>query len=166
MTARTFGRRGLATAEAQAPAISARRGALLGTEPVPVADDAEARRAAFVAAERARAAPAAAEGPVASEEAVRAVLAGGPAEAAYPPTDRSLNLAYALWFALGLAGAHRLYLRHFPTGALMAAILFGSWGAMAIFEYYQAFAGMVVACLWMIADGFRIRRMHERSGPR
>lgn len=164
MTARTFGRRGLSYAGESAGAISARRAALLGGEPrqpVQATDDGAARRAAFLAEERARSGPAAATLPMPSDEAVRAVMTGEAAE--FTPTDRSLRTAYLLWFCLGLAGGHRFYLRRPLTGALQAALFLGCWGA-TLLEYYQAFAGLGLSCLWMVADGFLVRRMHERSG--
>ena len=163
MTARSFGRRGMA--DPGPGAISMRRAALLGVETAaPREDDAtEARREAFLAAERARNGPVPQQPiPVASAEEIRAVLAG-PDAIVYPPTDRSLNIAYALWFVLGLAGAHRLYLRRPLTGALQASVFFGCWGA-TLAQYYWAFAGLAVSCIWMMVDGFLIRTMHERSG--
>ena len=79
------------------------------------------------------------------------------------PTDRSLKTAYLLWFCLGLAGGHRLYLRRPLTGFLQAILFLGCWGA-ALMEYYRAFAGLALSCLWMVADGFLIGRLHRTSG--
>jgi len=164
MTARTFGRRGMA--DPGPGAISTRRAALLGQDPAPPRerDEIGARRDAFLAAERARNPSPVQQQPtpVTSAEEIRAVLAG-PAAIVYPPTDRSLNVAYALWFVLGLAGAHRLYLRRPLSGGLQAAVFFGCWGA-TLAQYYWAFAGLAVSCVWMMVDGFLIKTMHERSG--
>jgi TM2 domain-containing membrane protein YozV len=163
MTARTFGRRGMA--DPGPGAISTRRAALLGNDPAPAreADEIAAKREAFLAAERAQEAVSAREPlPRASEEQIRAVLAG-PDAMVYPPTDRSLRIAYALWFVLGLAGAHRLYLRRPLSGGLQATIFLGCWGA-TLAQYYWAFAGLAVTCVWMMIDGFLLKTMHDRSG--
>lgn len=163
MTARTFGRRGMV--DPRPDAMSTRRAALLGQDsaPLPAEDELEIRREVFLAAERARnAAPAQRPMPVATEEEVRAVLAGSD-PIVYPPTDRSVRIAYALWFLLGLAGAHRLYLRRPLSGGLQASIFFGCWGA-TLAQYYWAFAGLAVSCVWMMIDGFLLKAMHERSG--
>ena len=47
------------------------------------------------------------------------------------PTDRSLRIAYLLWFFLGLAGGHRFYLRRPMTGAIQALLFLGCVGAVA-----------------------------------
>lgn len=142
-----------------------RRAALLGGEGLPPheADGIAAKREAFLAAERAGKAPLAREPmPAASEAQIRAVLAG-PGATVHPPTDRSIRIAYALWFVLGLAGAHRLYLRRPLSGGLQATIFLGCWGA-TLAQYYWAFAGLAVSCIWMMVDGFLLKAMHERSG--
>jgi TM2 domain-containing membrane protein YozV len=108
------------------------------------------RRAAFLAGERARAEP----------PAEIVVAAGFDA-----PSDRSLRTAYALWFGAGLAGGHRFYLRRPLSGAVQAALFAGGWGA-AITEYYAGFGVIALSCLWMVADGFLIPRMHKTAGAR
>jgi len=153
MTARTFGRRGVSDG-----GISARRAVLLGLAAAPAeareADDSTARRAAFVAEERARAEPPAAETLAyqVTPAAVSAAVWGKP---------KSLAIAYALWLVLGLAGAHRFYLGRYVSGALQATLGLGSWGLLAA-EYYPAFAGMALALAWMSADAYFVRRMHAR----
>ena len=155
MTARTFGRKGMAGDAVAAPSRRASFGARAARDPdhfeAAEIDEGALRRAAFVAEERARnEAPAEAEAP--------------PPEPALP-TDRSLRTAYLLWFTTGLAGGHRFYLRRPLTGALQAALFAGGWGA-AIAEYYPGFALIALSCLWMLADGFLIPRLHRTSGPR
>jgi len=151
MTAPSFGRKGHAGAAAPAP-----RRAAFGArnpdhfEPIEI-DEAALRRAAFIAEERARAqAPAEAE-----------ALPPEPAA----PSDRSLKTAYILWFATGLAGGHRFYLRRPLTGALQAALFAAGWGA-ALAEYYAGFGAVGLSCLWMLADGFLIARMKRTAGAR
>lgn len=166
MNARTFGRKGDIGAPAQ------RRAALVAHQPrsfQPIADaapseDPEARRAAFLTQERARRSfevDAASPIPAAEIEEAAAVLRADPA---VPPTDRSLKSAYLIWFFLGLAGGHRFYLRRPLTGALQALLLVGCAGAVGIFQYYQAFAGLGLSWLWYLADGIRLKRLYEQSG--
>jgi TM2 domain-containing membrane protein YozV len=157
MTARTFGRKGMvAAAGIPRAAFPARDPDQF--EAIEI-DEAALRRAAFVAEERAR-----------SEEKVQAERpAALPAALPLPeppaPTDKSLTTAYALWLCLGLAGGHRFYLRRPLTGAIQTLLFLGCWGA-ALAEYYAAFGGLALSCLWMLVDGFLIRRLHAGSGPR
>ena len=140
MTARTFGRR--------------------------VVDEAAvaARRAAFVAGEAGRA-----------DRIARSEISAVPdapvrprPEPVPPPPEpvfvggKSLTAAYALWLGLGLAGGHRFYLRRPRSGAVQALLFVASWG-LAAAEYYAAFFGLVTGALWMLADGFLIRRMHRQA---
>lgn len=168
MNARTtFGRKGASEAGG-----SPRRAALLGLNraqdfapsaaPAGPEDEATSRREAFLAAERARAgdlSPTQAM-PVASEEAIRAILC---VDAPPPPTDRSIRIAYALWFLTGLFGGHRFYLRRPLLGAVQAVIFFGCVAA-AVLQYYWAFAELAVSWLWMLADGIRLKHLHSWSG--
>ena len=168
MTAYSFGRKGVAGG-----AVAPRRASLV-SEPKPRSfqpmrdvadpeDGAQRRRAAFLAEERARSAPqpSAEEMPAAETEAALAALR---VERGPPPTDRSLRTAYAIWFFLGLGGGHRFYLRRPITGAIQAVILLACLGAVAIFQYYQAFAGLGLSWLWYLADGIRLKHLHLWSG--
>lgn len=166
MNARTFGRKGGAET-----GVSNRRPASFGLNRAqdiaplaPRESEAASRREMFVAAERARAKDMGSTEtmPVADEEAIRAVLAGDSAPP--PPTDRSLKVAYALWFLTGLFGGHRFYLRHPRTGGIQALIFFGVCGIAALLEYYWAFAGLGLSWLWMLADGIRLKHLHTWSG--
>lgn len=162
MTARTFGRRGVVGAPAQ------RRAALVAHQPrsfEPIErqsaddDDIEARRAAFLSEESTRAPKGE---PIAiTESALRAFKAE--VEFATLPTDRSLRTAYLLWFGLGLAGGHRFYLRRPLTGAIQALLFVGCVGAV-LAQYYPAFGGLALSWLWMLADGFLIRRLYRTAG--
>lgn len=148
MTARSFGRKGNADGSVAVPPRVA-----FGTrdpdhfEPVEI-DEEALRRAAFIAEERARA-------------EVTAEAESPPAEPA-PAPDRSLRTAYILWFCTGLAGGHRFYLRRPLSGAVQAILFAAAWGA-AIAEYYAGFGVIAVSCLWMLADGFLIPRLHRTS---
>lgn len=169
MTAHGFGRKGM-----DVGAVAPRRASLVaGQEPRSfqpmqgVADPgegAEERRAGFLAQARSRDAPAdAAALPTAETESILAALK---AEAAPVPTDRSLRTAYPTWFFLGLGGGHRFYLRRPLTGAVQASLFLCCLGAVALFQYYEAFAGLALSWLWYLADGIRLKRLHLLSGPR
>lgn len=155
MTARSFGRKGMAENVAAAPSRRAAFGARNPDhfEAVEI-DEPALRRAAFLAEERARK----------DEPAEASADLALPVEP-IAPADRSLKTAYILWFCLGLAGAHRFYLRRPSSGALQAILFFGCWGA-ALAEYYAAFAGLALSCLWLLADGLLIGRLHRTAGPR
>lgn len=148
MTARTFGRKGNADGGVAGPPRVA-----FGVrdpdhfEPVEI-DEEALRRAAFIAEERARA-------------EVTAEAESPPPEPAVA-ADRSLRTAYILWFCAGLAGGHRFYLRRPLSGAVQAVLFAAAWAA-AIAEYYAGFGVIAVSCLWMLADGFLIPRLHRTS---
>jgi TM2 domain-containing membrane protein YozV len=165
MTARTFGRKGGIAAPAQ------RRTALLAHRPrsfEPIErqaagdDEIAAKRAAFLAGERERGDGAAkAQLAAATETALRAFKAE--VEFAALAADRSLKIAYLLWFVTGLAGGHRFYLRRPLSGAIQA-LLFASCLGAALAQYYPAFGGLALSWLWMLGDGFLIRRMYRTAG--
>ena len=167
MTAQTFGRKGKIGEPAQ------RRAGLVAHQPrsfqpvrregLSAEDDAGARRSAFLAEERAREASESRSAlpSVAIEWALRAFKAKAGEQV--PPTDRSLKIAYPLWFVLGLAGGHRFYLRRPITGALQALLLCGCLGAVMA-QYYWAFAGLGLSWLWMLSDGIRLRRLFLTAG--
>lgn len=167
MTARTFGRKGGIAAPAQ------RRAALIAHQPrsfEPIErqaagdDEIAAKRAAFLAEERESADGAGkAQLAGATETALRAFRAE--VEFAGLPADRSLRVAYLLWFVTGLAGGHRFYLRRPLTGAVQALLFVGCVGAV-LAQYYPAFAGLALSWLWMLADGFLIRRMFRTAAAR
>ncbi|HYD14438.1 MAG TPA: TM2 domain-containing protein [Allosphingosinicella sp.] len=149
MNARTFGKKGTASGESAAAS----------------------RRAAFLAQERARADgesrvaetdvfPAA--GPVRTI-ADRIEFVEKPKKVRAPVGPRSLTLAWALWFPWGLAGAHRLYLGRYASGAIQAAIFLACVTAVFGFQIYPAFAGLVLSWLWMLVDGMRLKQMHAEA---
>ena len=168
MTAQDFGRKGVAGG-----AIAPRRTRLVtAQEPrsfqpmqgvAPADDEIAQRRAAFLAAERGRNGAAVEAAPLPSAETEQ-VLAKLKAERAPPPTDRSLRGAYAIWFVLGLAGGHRFYLRRPITGAAQALLFLACLGAVGLFQYYEAFAGLALSWLAYLADGIRLKHLHLWSG--
>lgn len=170
MTAYGFGRKGVS----DVAAAPRRAGLLASQQPrsfqpmrdvADPGDDAETRRAAFLAEERGRN-PAAAEPAALPSAEIEKAAEALVAEAVLVPTDRSLRTAYLLWFFLGLGGGHRFYLRRPLTGAIQAVLFLGCVAAVAAIQYYQAFAGLALSWLWYLADGIRLRHLHKYSGPR
>ena len=132
---------------------------------------ATSRRAAFIAQERARAGgesraaetevfPAA--GPV-TTIADRVEFLEKPKKVREPVGPRSLKLAWALWFPMGLAGAHRLYLGRYLSGGIQAALFLGCVAAVFGFQIYPAFAGLIVSWGWMFVDGLKMKQLHAEA---
>ena len=168
MSALGFGRKGAAAAVAPRRASLVADGQPRSFQPMRDVDPeegAEARRAAFLAQERGRDAPAEIATALPSEETEK-VLASLKAESVLVPTDRSLRTSYLIWFFLGLAGGHRFYLRRPITGAIQACLFAGCVGVVAVLQYYQAFAGLALSWIWYLVDGIRLRHLHSHSGRR
>lgn len=168
MTALGFGRKSAAAA------VAPRRANLVADQQprsfqpmrdVDPEEGAEARRAAFLAQERGRNAPVDNAAVLPNDETEK-ILASLKAESVLVPTDRSLRTAYLVWFFLGLAGGHRFYLRRPITGVIQACLFAGCVGAVAILQYYEAFAGLALSWVWYLVDGIRLRHLHSHSGPR
>ena len=149
MNARTFGKKGAAGG----------------------GDAGASRRAAFLAQERARADG---ESRVAETEvfpadarattiADRIEFVDQPERVREPVGPRSLSLAWLLWFQMGLACAHRLYLGRYRSGVLQAALFFGCVVAVFGLQIYPAFAGLIVSWLWMFVDGLKLKQMHAEA---
>ena len=122
------------------------------------------KREAFIAAERARRA----------EEG----LAGGRHEMAGAATrnyrnaapEKSLLLAYLLWFFACLVSAHRFYLGAWRSALVQLGLLFGGatlvWIAAATNTGFSGYVGapaMIFSLLWMLADVFLIPGVHRRA---
>jgi TM2 domain-containing membrane protein YozV len=160
MASASFGRKGLsADVTAQEPV----RRRQFGQAGVVAADTAAAdpmadRRAAFLAAERARAAdvdqgedgeaPAAAGG-------AKAIVVGG----------KSLGTAYVLWFFLGGFSAHRFYL-----GSPLTAIAQVSLWYISLMFWMAGHPGagylLTAGWLWIIADVFFIPRLRNAANEK
>ena len=147
MNARTFGKKGMTAGETAAAS----------------------RRAAFLAQERARAEgeSRAADTEVFPAAAPETTIADRvefvEVSTREPVGPRSLVLAWILWFPLGLAGLHRLYLGRYRSGALQAALFLGCVTAVFGFQIYPAFAGLIVSWLWMFVDGLKLKQMHAEA---
>jgi len=163
MTAASFGRKGVSAGQA----VPVRRRAAYLVPPeqrrIPLEEnDLDERIQAFLEEEHAR-------NTKESERFARveAALADFMAEVEplKPPTDRSLLIAWPIWFLLGLAGGHRFYLRRPITGAIQTAIFVGCIGAV-VWGYYPAFAGLALSWLWYLVDGLRMQRLFLTAGRR
>jgi hypothetical protein len=118
------------------------------------------RAAAFVASERSRGAEGAARnGGSASEESyLRSIR-----------PERSLLMAFLLWFILGQVSAHRFYLGAYRS-AMIQVGLFVLWFGLALsspMESYDTVGPVVmiliaVWAIWIIGDVFFIRSIHRR----
>lgn len=127
------------------------------------------RRAAFLAQERARAdgESRAAETEVfpvrATTIADRIEFIDKPKKVRDPVGPRSLRLTWTLWFAVGLAGVHRLYLGRYVSGAVQAALFIGCVVAVFGFQRYPAWLGLVISWLWMLIDGLSLKKMYAEA---
>ena len=159
MTAGSFGRKG-----AGGPAPSPPRAALLSGGPrsfrpmqdrVPAADDElAARRAAFVAEERARRAQPPSEG----------IVEGGTQGPVFV-REKSMGTAYLLWFFLCGLSAHRFYLGS-PVSALIQLALMPIGYAMVFAGSIAGFVAILCGGLWMLADAFIIPSMVREANRR
>lgn len=134
MSGATFGRKGAT------PAASAADEALA------------ARRAAFLAEERAR-----------REREPRRPAS---AETKTYVTPKSTGTAYAFWFFFGGLGAHRFYLGSPVSGAIQLSLTPISYGLLAS-KSLAGLAIMPALGLWLIVDAFLIpgmvRAINEQS---
>lgn len=144
MNARTFGKKG--TSGGETATVS--------------------RRAAFLAQERAQAGgeSRAADTEVfpvrATTIADRIEFVDAPSAKREPVGPRSYRLTWALWFVVGVAGMHRLYLGRYLTGALQAALFIGCVTLVFGFQRYPAFLGLAISWLWMLVDGLGLKAMY------
>lgn len=148
MQAQGFGRKGVpAGSAAAAPAPMPRPSAPAAVRRDPYAEP----NAAFVAQER----------PDAAEHA--STLAWD-----VPTSGRSWNksllIAYLLWFFVGGVGGHRFYCRRNVSGALQAVIELVATCGMVIPPYNMRVWGplMLFQCVWFLVDAFLIPGMCRR----
>ena len=146
MNARTFGKKGVAGGET---AVTSRRAAFLAQERARI--DGESRAAETEVF------------PVAGATTIADRIHFVEQSSREPVGPRSLRLTWALWFAVGLAGIHRLYLGRYVTGALQAVLFFSCVVAVFGFQRYPAYLGIVISWLWMLIDGLKLKRMHAEA---
>ena len=150
----SFGRKGLAPGEMAVPSGPAGFGRRAEGQ-----DEAAARRAAFLAEERARG-----QAPQTLRADDAPTFSPSPANAAR--REKSMAAAYVLWFFLGGLSAHRFYLG-FTTSAIIQALL----APMAYMMMLGASLGLGLVCLiaawiWIISDVFTIPGMLRQANER
>jgi TM2 domain-containing membrane protein YozV len=159
MGSATFGRKGLsADMIGQKPTPRRQFGQAGTTSPAPT-DPTTERRAAFLAAERARAADVEHDGDghaVAPRNAsTKAILVGG----------KSLGTAYVLWFFLGGFSAHRFYL----SSPLTAIAQVSLWYISLMF-YMAGHPGggylMTAGWLWILGDAIFIPKLRDAANEK
>lgn len=114
-----------------------------------------ARRAAFLAEERARAARHAED-----RGCERGPLPPGAAPGYI--REKSMGTAYLLWFFLGGFSAHRFYLG-FTTSAMIQLVLAPIGYGLLLSEPLVGFVTLIFAGLWILADVFLIPGMHREA---
>lgn len=112
-----------------------------------------ARRAAFLAEERARSQrPAPAEGTAASPTPVFI-------------REKSVGTAYLLWFFFGGLSGHRFYLG-FPSSGAIQLVLTPLGYGLLIGKSPMGFAVLVCAWLWILGDAFAIPSLARTANER
>jgi len=71
----------------------------------------------------------------------------------YDANKKSAGVAYALWFFLGMFGAHRFYLDRSGTGAAQLVITLMSGVLMIVFIGFFSLIGVGI---WVMIDAFLI----------
>lgn len=172
MAASGFGRKGASAGASAIPQRAAFGAARPSEQPQPVMSAAdgemERRRQAFLAAERARS----------DAPHPGGTLAGELTHSA-PPTvrtvfvrEKSMMVAYALWFFACQLGAHRFYLGRTGSAAGMVCLWLGSLAVIVTSGFNIASMGigliaLLASFIWMIVDAFLIPGMvRDANGPR
>jgi TM2 domain-containing membrane protein YozV len=124
-------------------------------------DGLAARRAAFLAEERARAsaAPAAGRGGLDEDFAMRPLI-----ERPYV-ARKTMGTAYLLWFFLGGFSAHRFYLG-FNSSAIVQLLLTPFGYAMLMSKSPAGFLAVGAGALWLLADAFLLPGMVGKANHR
>jgi len=161
VTARTFGRRG--AGDGGGSNFGAARGfgeaGTFGNARAAGGDATlAARRAAFLAEERARA-----DRPPESPGLDRDpdALPRGPIFI----REKSIGTAYLLWFFLGGFGAHRFYLG-FPVSGAVQMILWPVCYMMTIAGKFGAVFPMMIGGLWILIDAFLIPGLARQANEK
>ena len=139
MTVRTFGRKGQS-------------------------EDAEMarRREAFLAEERARQANPPPPGEPQPEPRFGRSAAPVPAASV---AQKSVGIAYLLWFFFGAVGAHRHYLGFHTSAVVQAGLWLMGW-AMVLSMNLYALPVLLIVSLWMLADAFMIPSLCRDANAR
>lgn len=149
-----FGRRGAPAGGMSTPAPVTFGGRATAFAPAMTAEEAEIarRRAAFLASERARP-----SGMGESHDAQDAATIAPSVRTIYV-REKSMGVAYLIWFLLGSMGVHRFYLGRMTS----AAIQLGVWAFSIVLMLSGsplAVVTMLVTFVWVIGDAFLIPGM-------
>jgi TM2 domain-containing membrane protein YozV len=112
----------------------------------------DARREAFIAAERARRQ---------NEPDPDGLALDTPSGPIYVP-QKSLGTAYVLWFVAGPLGAHRFYLGLASSGAVMIGLWVLSWVIMLQGMILEGMVGLCGVGLWVLVDAFLMPSLHRQ----
>ena len=155
----SFGRKGLEQGSPAVSGIDRLRNGPRPTQPLQQDDDIARKREAFLASERERRAQAG--------ESDSSGGSFGHHVAALRP-ERSLAMAYVLWFLLGQFSVHRFYLGRIQSGVIQFGLALFSW--MLIIGGIGGGSGsigltgaavLVVWALWVLGDVFFIHSIHR-----
>lgn len=116
------------------------------------------RREAFLASERARR----------EQLSVEKPETGGNPEVASRPIfvrEKSVGVAYMLWFFFGAISAHRFYLGYSSSAVIQACLWIVSWMMIAAGFLFAGF-GLLAAGIWMIVDAFVIPSLCRGANER
>ena len=120
------------------------------------------RREAFIAAERARAASAG-EAP---SPGARAAFSSSVQSSAAPRVvvlpEKSVGMAYLLWFFLGALSIHRFYLGYVTSGAVQVGLWLVGWGTIVAGSAFGLFL-LIGWVIWLFGDAFLIPAMARRK---
>lgn len=162
----SFGRKGATGGAAAIPARPA-FGAARPQAPVEdVVDPYAAQRAAFLASERVRKAE---SGPSQTPHAHDVSPSYAPSSPVYI-REKSMGMAYLLWFILGQLSAHRFYAGATSSAVIQASMFVVGW-MLVLSGILGAFFVVVAGGIWVLADAFMIpglireanRKARERS---
>ena len=123
-------------------------------------EDAEmaSRREAFLASERARREQQSFEAP---EPARSPEVGSRPIFV----REKSVSVAYLLWFFFGAISAHRFYLGYSSSAVFQASLWVVSWMMVAA-GFILAGFGLLAAAIWMIGDAFVIPSLCRSANER
>ncbi|MCL6489884.1 MAG: TM2 domain-containing protein [Alicyclobacillus mali] len=77
-------------------------------------------------------------------------------------TQKSLWLAYVLWFFLGSLGIHRFYLGRIKTGIAQLVLGIVGWATVA---FIVGFIILPILGIWLLVDAFLIPGMVRKAPP-
>jgi len=160
MSGASFGRKGVVAGSVAQPQPMGFGRGNRSVQPQEAVDPMEARRAAFLAEERARKV---ADGDVASEDDF------APARTGSGPVfyrAKSTGTAYVLWFFCGGISAHRFYLGYLPSAMIQLAVLMSGWMLVFSGQFGASLALFGLGGLWVLSDAFVIPTLVRNANER